>query len=212
MFFDKLEPITCKVANFFYQQFYNWAKWLTNHNISANLVTLCGIIFAILGLNFLALDSFLLAFFCLILNRICDILDGMCARLKQITPFGVFFDILADYSSFALFIWGFVLANPAINSAAGVFYLVTLNISAVSLLAYALISKQDYKKINQSAVKICLWGNIQNFDTFIALCLMLFLYQHFMPIAVFFGLLLLGKSLIIVSKAYYILEINGKGS
>ena len=90
--------------------------------------------------------------------------------------------------------------------------MVTLNISAVALLAYALISKQDYKKINQSSLKICIWGNIQNFDTFIALCLMCGLNQYFMPIAVFFGLLLLGKSLIIVSKAYYILEIKGKGS
>jgi len=57
---------------------------------------------------------------------------------------------------------------------------------------------------------MCLWGNLQNFDTFIALVLMCLFNAYFMQIATFFGLLSLGKSLIIASKAYYALEINAE--
>ena len=211
MFTKKLQPYICHFADFAYKKTLFYANFLNKHNISANIVTLTGIILAILGLNFLAINNYFLAFICLISNRICDILDGICARLKNITPFGVFFDILADYTSFALFIWGFTLANPQNNSAGGIFMLICLLISAVSLLSYALISKQDYKKINQSSVKICIWGHLQNFDTFIALVLLCIFNQHFLPISIFFSLLLLGKSLIITSRAYYTLEIKGKG-
>ena len=210
MLFDKLNPYICQFANFAYKKTLFCAKLLDKRNISANIITLTGIIFAILGLNFLALNSYSMAFLCLLLNRVCDILDGMCARLKKITSFGVFFDILADYTSFALFIWGFIMAKPMQNSIAGSFMIVCLLISAVSLLSYALVSKHDYKKINQSPIKICLWGHLQNFDTFVALVLVCIFNQHFISISICFSLLLLGKSLIITSKAYYTLEIKGK--
>ncbi|MBE6450868.1 MAG: CDP-alcohol phosphatidyltransferase family protein [Alphaproteobacteria bacterium] len=210
MILNTLQPYTCKIANYVYHHAQNFAKFIVKHNITANAITFCGLIFAVLGLNFLALEYYALAFLTLILNRICDILDGMCARLKKITPFGIFFDISADYTSFALYLWGFTLANPEHNAKAGIFMLVCLIISAVVLLSYALISKQDYKKLNQSSIKMCLWGNLQNFDTFIALVLMCLFNAYFMQIATFFGLLSLGKSLIIASKAYYALEINAE--
>ena len=152
-----------------------------------------------------------MAFLCLILNRICDILDGICARLKNITKFGIFFDILADYTSFALFLWGFILVNPTQNAISGSFIIVCLLISAVSLLSFAMTSHQDFKKINQSNIKICIWGHVQNFDTFIALTLMCIFNQYFMQISIFFGLLSLGKALIVISNAYYALEIKDKG-
>ncbi len=211
MFTKKLQPYICKIANLSYAKTLIIAKWLLKHNISANIITFSGIIMAGFGLNFLALENYFLAFLCLLLNRICDILDGICARLKNITQFGIFFDIVADYTSFALFLWGFILANPLQNATGGTFMLICLIISAVSLLTYALISKQDYKELNESNIKICLWGNIQNFDTFIALTLMCLFYEYFILISIFFGLLLLGKSLLIISRAYYTLEIKGKG-
>ncbi len=211
MIYSKIQPYICKIADIFYHKFSKSAKWLIKHNINANIITFCGIMIAITGLNFLALQSYFAALVCLLLNRICDILDGMCARLKNITKFGIFFDIFADYTSFSLFLWGFILSNPEQNSVSGSFMLVCLIISAVALLSYALISKQDFKKINQSGIKICIWGHLQNFDTFVALTLMCIFEQYFLMIAIFFGLLLLGKSLIIISKAYYSLEIENKG-
>ena len=208
MFTKKLQPYICKFADFTYQKFHRFAKWLVKNNISADLITFLGICFAISALNFLAVESYLMALICLLFNRLCDILDGMTARLKHITKFGIFFDIFADYTSFGLFLWGFILANPEKNSISGSFLIVCLFISAVSLLSFAISSNQDFRKINQSGIKICLWGHIQNFDTFIALFLMCLFNQYFLLISVFFGLLLLGKSLIIISKAYYELEIK----
>ena len=208
---SKIKSYICNIANFFYQKFFKSAKWLIKHNINADIITFSGIIIAILGLNFLALEAYFWTFICILINRSCDILDGMVARLNNITKFGIFFDILADYTSFSLFLWGFILANPENNSIAGSFMIICLLISAVALLSFSLISNQDFKKINQSNIKICLWGHIQNFDTFIALILMCLFNQYFLLIAIFFGLLLLGKSLIIISKAYYTLEIKDKG-
>ena len=210
MFTKKLKPHICSFADFAYKKTFNLAKLLVKYNVSANIVTFSGIGFAVLGLNFLAIESYSWAFLCLILNRVCDILDGMCARLNGITDFGIFFDIVADYTSFALFLWGFILANPPQNSVSGAFMMMSLLISAISLLTYTLTTKQDYNLINQSNIKICIWGHLQNFDTFIALCLMCLFNMFFTVISIFFGLLLLLKSLIIVSNAYYVLEIKNK--
>ena len=183
------------------------ATWLDRNNISPNLITLIGLIFAIFGLNFLAIESYFLAFICLVFNRLCDILDGISARQKQITPFGAFFDIFADYTSYALFVLGFILANPADNGSAGAFLLVTLLISVAALLGLSATSEKTFRELNASRTNICMWGTLQNADSFVALLLMCLFSDLFMQLAIFFGLLLLGKSLLLVTTAYYNLDI-----
>lgn len=189
------------------QKLENLASWLSKNNISPNLITLIGLVLAMLGLNFLAMESYFLAFVCLVLNRLCDMLDGICARQKQITPFGAFFDIFADYTSYALFIFGFILANEDNNSSAGAFLLVTLLISVATFLGLAITSEKSFKDLNASRLNICMWGTAQNADSFIALALMCLFSGLFMQLAIFFGLLLLGKSLLLVTAAYYNLDI-----
>lgn len=183
------------------------AKWLNKNNISPNLVTLFGLMFAALGLNFLAMEAYFSAFLCLLLNRLCDVLDGICARQKQITPFGAFFDIFADYTSYALFVFGFILANTENNGASGAFLLVSLLISVAALLGLAITSGKTFKELNASKINVCMWGTLQNADSFIALILMCIFPGFFLQLSIFFGLLLLGKALLLLSSAYYNLEI-----
>lgn len=189
------------------KQLENTASWLAKNNVSPNLITLGGLIFAALGLNFLAMEAYFSAFVCLLLNRLCDILDGICARQKQVTPFGAFFDIFADYTSYALFVFGFILANNEDNGAAGAFLLVTLLISVAALLGLAITSEKSFKELNASKANVCMWGTLQNADSSIALILMCLFPAFFMQLAIFFGLLLSGKSLLLLSSAYYNLEI-----
>lgn len=200
----------CPALNYLYRKSDTAAHWLYKHRISPNLITLTGLLFALLGLNFLAMDSYFVAFLCLLGNRICDILDGMVARIKGITAFGAFFDTFADYTSAALFIWGFIMANTSNNAPAAGFLMFSLLVSATSLLGYAMVSRQSYYKLNKSKIKICLWGNIQNLDTYTGLSIMCLLPSYFIPIAIFFGLLSVGKSLLIISSAYYHLSIATK--
>ena len=212
MYREKITEVFEKITKHTYwknaeQKLEDWALWLNRNNISPNLITLIGLMFAILGLNFLAIESYFLAFICLVFNRLCDILDGISARQKQITPYGAFFDIFADYTSYALFVLGFILANPADNGSAGAFLLVTLLISVAALLGLSITSDKSFKELNASKVNICMWGTLQNADSFVALLLMCLFSGLFVQLAIFFGLLLLGKSLLLVSTAYYNLNI-----
>lgn len=207
----KLYNLTaCPVLNRLYSYASGLAAWLYQKKVPANFITASGLAAALLGLNFLAIENYPAALLCLLLNRLCDILDGMVAKISGITAFGAFFDITADYTSYVLFIWGFILADPAQNWAGGVFLLVSSLIAAAVLLGFALVSGQDYKKLNRSRLKICAWGTVQNADSYAALLLMALVPGYFMPIAVFFGLLSLGKSLLIISGAYYTLTIAAK--
>ena len=200
----------CSALNSFYEYVEKLAAFLKKHSVSANTITLTGLFFAVLGINFLALEYYFSAFVCLLFNRLCDVLDGVAARSSQITVFGAFFDIVADYLSLSLFIFGFALAEPDKNAVAAVFFLVTLILSAASLLGLAAVSGQNYRKFNQSKFKICLWGTLQNFDPSLALFLMCVFPFWFMPLSLFFGVVSLGKSLLLISGAYYNLVIAAR--
>lgn len=194
-----------------YQKLEEVSKKLTKYGVSANMITFAGLFFAVLGLNFLAIGGYFFAFLCLVLNRLCDILDGISARQHQITPFGAFLDICSDYASAGLFILGFILANPDNNATSGAFLLVAMLIAGTALLGAALVAGQSYQELNRSNSKICMWGAIQNADIFAALFLMSLFPLFFMQLALFFGLFLIGKSLLVISNAYYNFEIAAKG-
>ncbi len=194
-------------GNHFYTLSEKVADWLFEHSVKANAITLSGLFFAVLGVNFLAMEYYVSAFICLILNRWCDVLDGISARRQEVTAFGTFFDITADYLSLGLFIFGFTMAVPEDNAVAGAFLLLTLAFSAAVLLGLAIVSGQNYRKINRSEFKIRLWGTIQNLDVSTALILMNIFPFWFMPLALFFGFISLVKSLLLISSAYYNLVI-----
>lgn len=82
-------------------------KSLAKMGISADLMTLIGFVIGIFTINFLALEMYATAILCIILNRICDALDGAIARNSQVTDFGVFLDATLDYVFYAGVIFGF---------------------------------------------------------------------------------------------------------
>ena len=205
------KAFSCSYTEKAYKKLEEFSKQLTKYGVSANIITFAGVFFAVLGLNFLAIGGYFFAFLCLVLNRLCDVLDGINARQHQITPFGAFLDICSDYTSAGLFILGFILANPDNNATSGAFLLVTLLIASAALLGSALVAGQSYRELNSSNSKICMWGAVQNADIFAALFLMCVFPMFFMQLALFFGLFLIGKSLIVISNAYYNFEIAVKG-
>lgn len=202
---------SCGYMNKLYFYFERVAKMLLHYHISANMLTLVGLGFAVLGLNFLALGSYFFAFICLILNRLCDVLDGFVARQKGITAFGAFFDIFSDYASAALFLWGFILSDITGNASSGSFYLMILTFSVAAVLGYTTISGFNFRKINQSGMHICAFGALQNSDHFIAIFFMCLIPSWFNVFAILFSLISVGKTMLLISGAYYTLEIAQKG-
>ena len=200
----------CKLIGWMEENFSRVAKIFQRYGVSANMVTSAGLAFAGLGLNFAALGATKLALLCFLINRLADVLDGAVARLGGIRPFGIFYDLFADYASYGLFLWGFILLNPQTNASAGAFLFLTLLLSGISLLGYALASNKPLPFLNFDT-KSCLLGAAHNLDMFLAVLCFCLLPEFFTMTAIFFGGLLTLKSLLVLSNAYYVLEISKKG-
>ena len=79
--------------------------------ISPNQVTFIGLSMGLIStiLIFFEIYNFALVF--LILNRICDGLDGVMARLTKPTKKGAYLDIVFDFIFYSLFVLAFGLSN-----------------------------------------------------------------------------------------------------
>ena len=181
------------------------AKNLHKIGITANMVSIAGFIIGLLAINFLAMSNFFAALICILLNRLCDALDGALARHSQITDFGVFLDATLDYVFYAGIIFGFALENPAQNAVAATFLLFAFASSACAMLAYAVI---DYKNKAKNRLDIAkspfyLGGFAQGFETFIAMVVLCLIPSGFLFIAIILGILCFVKACSVVIAAYY---------
>ena len=105
MFDRHLQKLTQKPLSFF-------AKIILKY-ISANQITIIGFIFGLMMCLFIYLELFFLAIFFLILNRICDGLDGVMARLTVPTYMGAYLDIVLDFIFYSAFILIFGLLDTS---------------------------------------------------------------------------------------------------
>ena len=96
MFDRHLQKFTQEPLSFF-------AKIILKY-LSANHITIIGFIFGFMMCLFIYLEFFFLAIFFLILNRICDGLDGVMARLTVPTYLGAYLDIVFDFIFYSAFI------------------------------------------------------------------------------------------------------------
>ncbi len=190
-----------------YEQMNRWGKYLAQNNISASSITLFGFIIGMMSVNFLAMNMYFEALLCILINRLCDCLDGAVARYEGITDFGKFIDAALDFIFYAGVIFGFALADVEQNAAAACFLLFAFMSSATTMLAYGVIDK-NAEELKQSPFYLA--GLAQGFETlcsFVALCIAPFAFQ---PIAILLGCWCLIKVLIIISRAYYKFNIAKK--
>lgn len=103
-------------------------------------VTLVGFAIGVLALPFLALGWYGAALAAIILNRLCDGLDGALARRRGLTDAGGFLDIALDFLFYALVPFGFVLADPLNNAIAGAWLLFAFIGTGSSFLAFAALA------------------------------------------------------------------------
>jgi len=113
--------------------------WIAAGGVSANSLTLAGLLVGLGCVPLLAIEAYGWALVCFLVNRLIDGLDGAVARIRGPTDFGGYADILADLVLYAAVILGFALARPD-NAIWAPLLLAGFVGTATSFLGYAIIS------------------------------------------------------------------------
>ncbi|MEQ1510760.1 MAG: CDP-alcohol phosphatidyltransferase family protein [Sphingopyxis sp.] len=118
----------------------NWAgRALARFGVGANAVTIGGMLIGVGAGYAIAMGQFGIALALILVNRLCDGLDGAIARATAKTPFGGYLDIVCDFAFYVAVPVGFGLANPA-NSLAALLLVTSFTLTGVSFLAFAAIA------------------------------------------------------------------------
>ncbi|CAH6635969.1 CDP-alcohol phosphatidyltransferase family protein [Pseudocitrobacter vendiensis] len=116
------------------------AEIVDRPQITPDGITLVGFAVGVLALPFLALGWYGAALMAIVVNRLCDGLDGALARRRGLTDAGGFLDIALDFLFYALVPFGFVLADPLNNAIAGAWLLFAFIGTGSSFLAFAALA------------------------------------------------------------------------
>ena len=171
--------------------FLPFAKVLVSKKISANKITIFGFFIGILSVLCISQHLYIIGLIFLLLNRVCDGLDGLVARLTSTSDFGAFLDITLDFMLYALVPLGFVWSDPNQNSLPGIILVVSFFGTGGSFLAFSIFAErrkihaEDFPKKGIRFFKSFMEGG----ETMFFFCLMC-LFPHFFPyIAYFFSFL-----------------------
>lgn len=183
------------------------AGWVAGARISANALTITG---AALGLGaafFVTQSNFAAALALIILNRICDGLDGAIARINGPTEFGGYLDTLCDYVFYLSVPLAFALVDP-VNQLPALFLVASFTLTAVSFLAFAAIAARQSLNDGAHGPKAFIYstGLMEGGET-IAFFLLFCLFPAFFPtLAIIFAALCL---LTVVQRVAYVISCFG---
>jgi phosphatidylglycerophosphate synthase len=133
--------------------------------IRATTITLVGFMMGLGAVAFIVTEEYAPALFFLTLNRVCDILDGMLARVRGPTKIGGFLDSTLDLLIYAMIPFAFALARQQ-DALAATFLLVGFVVAAVPVLATRIFSPQ--RSWDEDFV---LCGHTENFFVIVLLCI-----------------------------------------
>ena len=166
---------------------------MARHGISANAVTLIGLALGLAAAGAILAGLFWLALALVLGSRLADGLDGAVARVRGVTNFGGYLDIVADYVFYAAIPLAFVIVDPGANGGAGAFLLLSCYVNGGSFLGYAVLAeKARLSSAGQENKSLYFTGGLlEGTETilfFMALCLF---PAWFAPMAWIFGALCL---------------------
>tara|TARA_Y100000992_G_scaffold74839_1_gene47264 strand:- start:207 stop:701 length:495 start_codon:yes stop_codon:yes gene_type:complete len=140
---------------------------------------------------------YLTALIILLLNRLCDGLDGTMARLTNPTPLGGYLDIVFDFTIYSGFVLAFGLSNNNYTIISMVLLFLYIG-TGTTFLAQAALQTQSDKisassEFNQELPKGFYYssGLIEGTETIIFMILCLLLPNFYIPISIIFGILCL---------------------
>ena len=120
--------------------------------LTANGLTILGFIFGVFCAVFVSLGFFPAALICLLLNRLCDGLDGAVARRLGSSDFGGYLDIVCDFIFYAMVPFSFVIFSSEHALAAG-FLMLSFVGTGSSFLAYAILEAKNPDAVRLKAAK-----------------------------------------------------------
>ncbi|WP_407832273.1 CDP-alcohol phosphatidyltransferase family protein [Vibrio rotiferianus] len=165
------------------------AKLIDKCGVTANQTTLFGFALGCFTLPALMAEQYTLALTFILINRVCDGLDGALARIQGITDAGGFLDISLDFLFYSLIPFGFVLATPEQNAVAGAFLIFSFIGTGSSFLAFAIMAGK--RGIDNPVYKhkslYYMSGLTEGTETIGCFVLFCLFPQHFAVIAYIFG-------------------------
>jgi phosphatidylglycerophosphate synthase len=162
------------------------ATQLEARGITANQVSIFGFALGMLAAVLIAAGSIKLAIVPLLLNRLCDGLDGAVARHTQPSDRGAFLDITLDFFFYAAVPLAFAFCNPERNALAAAVLLASFIGTGVTFLAYAIMAAKRGESASAaypSKAFYYLGGLTEGFETVLCFTAMCIWPEHFAPIA-----------------------------
>ncbi|MGA9794142.1 MAG: CDP-alcohol phosphatidyltransferase family protein [Rhizomicrobium sp.] len=112
----------------------------------ANLITVVGFVVGLGAIPAIATHHYWLGLALIVLNRVCDALDGAVARQNRASPLGQFLDMTLDLIFFAGLPFAFALADPA-RGLAATFFMFGILASGASGLAFTVVAQEQGAKV-----------------------------------------------------------------
>jgi phosphatidylglycerophosphate synthase len=164
------------------------AKPLTRLGITADQVTIFGFVLGILAVPAIIAEQFNLALVLILLNRVCDGLDGAVARQTYSSDAGGFLDISLDFIFYSAIVFAFIVSHPEQNAVAGSLLMLSFTATGSCFLAFAIMASKHNIDNPQYPNKSMhyMGGLAEGFETIVVLCLFCLVPQHFVPIALFY--------------------------
>ncbi len=165
---------------------------LARFGITANMLTSAGLLFGLSAALAISQGEYLIGLALVLLNRLCDGLDGALARATRPSDFGGYFDILADFTFYVAVPLGFGFANPA-NLTFAMLLIASFTLTGISFLAYAVMAAKSGRETSAHGTKSFFYSSgiaegSETIITFIAMCLF---PKYFGAIALLYALLCL---------------------
>ncbi|PKQ00128.1 MAG: hypothetical protein CVT74_05355 [Alphaproteobacteria bacterium HGW-Alphaproteobacteria-13] len=150
-------------------------RWLTRRGISANAVTIAGLIPALGAAAAIAHEQYLAGLALILVNRLLDGLDGAVARASGLTDFGGYFDTLADYVFYVAVPVAFGFASPD-NTGPALVLVASFTLTCASFLVFAAIAARRGEETSAHGAKSIFYstGLAEGGETiaaFVAMCL-----------------------------------------
>ena len=165
--------------------------------IKPNHMTILGFIFGLFMCILVFFQFYLSALILLMLNRLCDGLDGTMARLSIPTPLGGYLDIVFDFTIYSGFVLAFGLSNSNYTIISMILLFLYIGTGTTFLAQAALQTHLDKipesSELNNELPKSFYYasGIIEGTETIVYMVLCLLLPNFYIFLSILFGILCL---------------------
>lgn len=161
--------------------------------VHPDAVTLTGLVLALMAALAIANEQFVLGLGFVLLSRLADGLDGAVARVRGITDFGGYLDIVSDFVFYAAIPLAFVWLDPVTNGLVGAFLLASFYVNGATFLGFAVLAEKRRMRTDVQGVKSLYYsaGLLEGSETIAFFVLICLFPGGFVPLAAIFAALCL---------------------